>query len=136
MNPLAWYVARLSPVRGDLMQTYEAEQPWIIYTYGACHDKFWPPWRSTRVLGVTNIGMECAVCGQRQAAVLRIPRFGAIPEPEGGRHKTRLRFMLDHLHEDRGHQMSWARPLLNPMAGGGLDLDLLKMRLEADLAGE
>jgi hypothetical protein len=34
----------------------------------------------------------------------------------------------------RLHPMAWARPLLNPAAHvGGLDLDLLAMRLQADI---
>ena len=39
-----------------------------------------------------------------------------------------------HLHRDQPHPMAWAKPLLNPAAHpGGIDLDLLAMRLEADL---
>lgn len=46
----------------------------------------------------------------------------------------RIKFLLAHLHRDQPHPMAWAKPLLNPAAHpGGIDLDLLAMRLEADL---
>lgn len=111
--------------------THDTEMPWIVYHYGRTVDLFWPPWRSTRVLGHAAIECECAVCGERHLVVGRIPRFG--PVPDRGEHPERVRFKLDHLHPDRPAQFAWARPLLNPHASGPLDLDALAMRLEADL---
>ena len=120
--------------RRDWMETAEADQPWVIYVYGRTHDKWWPFWNSTRVLGIARIGLECMVCGTREVVTLRMPRFGAVPEPEGGRHEERLRFLAAHAHPDRGAPMSWAQPLRNLNAHqGGLNLDALAMRLEADL---
>lgn len=115
------------------MQTAETSQPWVVYTYGLTHDKWWPFWNSTRVLGRMRIKMACAVCGVTEVPTLRIPRFGPVPEPKGGRHPVRRQFLNEHVHPDKGHPMSWAMPLLNPGAhNGGLDIDLLTMRLNAD----
>jgi len=114
--------------------TYEEGQPWVCYHYGLTHYKWWPVWSSTRVLGYCKIVMECAVCGEREIFKGKIPRFGDVPVPAGGRHPERVRFCEHHAHPDRGAPMSWAKPLLNPDAhAGGLDLDALAMRLEADM---
>lgn len=114
--------------------TFEVTQPWVVYHYGATHDGWWPAWNSTRILGRARIGMECAVCGVRETVSIRIPRLGRVPVPAGGRHAERERFLDEHAHPDRGAPMSWAKPLLNVAAHpGGLDLDGLAMRLEADL---
>jgi len=116
------------------MQTAETTQPWVIYTYGLTHDLWWPLWNSTRVLGRMRIRLSCAVCGLDKVESLRIPRFGQVPEPASGRHPARERFLAEHRHPDRGHPMSWAKPLLNLAAHpNGLDLDLLAMRLEGEL---
>ena len=116
------------------MQTCETTQPWIIYTYGLTHDDWWPLSSSTKVLGYARIQMHCSVCGVREVAKIKMPRFGAVPEPPTGRHPMREAFLATHRHPDRGHPMSWAQPLANPSAHqGGVDLDLLAMRLEADM---
>lgn len=115
------------------MSTFETTQPWVVYHYGLTHDRWWPVWNSTRVLGRMKLVLECAVCGVRKVVTLRIPRFGKVPTPESGRHPVREAFLARHAHPDRA-PMSWARPLLNPAAlSGGLNLDALAMRLEADL---
>jgi hypothetical protein len=114
------------------MQTSETTQPWVVYTYGRTHDKLWPFWNSTRVLGRCCIICECAVCGDRLPLWMRIPRFG--PVIDKGHHPKRNEYLAAHRHPDRGSPMSWARPLLNPGAHrGGLNLDALAMRLETDL---
>lgn len=116
-------------------ETYETTQPWVTYTYGLTHDRWWPLWNSTRVLGRARILTTCCVCGKREVASLRIPRFGPVPEPASGRHPARERFLAEHAHPDRGHPMSWALPLRNlAVHSGGLSLDLLGMRLEAEVA--
>lgn len=106
--------------------TYEVDQPWVVYHYQTTD-------RRTRITGVAKIMCECAVCGERETIRFRIPRFGKIVDR--GKHPERIRFLLAHVHKDSAtHPMAWARPLLNPAAyPGGLDLDLLAMRLEADL---
>lgn len=115
------------------LTTFETTQPWVIYRYGRTHDRWWPFWTSTRVLGRMCIVVECAVCGDRAVLWLRIPRFGQV-NPGGGHHPARLRYLAEHAHPDRGAPMSWERPLLNPAAHpGGLNLDALAMRLEADM---
>lgn len=86
----------------DWSEKFEVTQPWVIYTYGRTHDGFWPPWRSTRVLGRARIGLECAVCGHTEVVSLKIPRFGPVPEPASGRHAERERFLAEHTHPDRG----------------------------------
>lgn len=114
-------------------QRYDTDMPWIIYTYGRIHDRWWPFWRSSRILGRAAIGVECAVCGRRRVVVAKMPRFGPV-NPSGTEHPERVRFKLDHLHREKPHPMAWARPLLNSAAHpGGINLDMLAMRLEADL---
>jgi hypothetical protein len=114
------------------MSTYETDRPWVCYHYGRTHDSWWPFWNSTRFLGRACIVAECAVCGRSEPIWMRIPRIG--PVSDRGRHPRRERFLAEHEHPDRGHPMSWAKPLLNVGAHkGGLDLDLLGARLEADL---
>ena len=116
----------------EWMERAESDQPWVIYTYGRTHDRWWPLWNSTRVLGRARIGMECMVCGATTVASIKMPRFKEIPDR--GRHPTRLRFLLDHLHPDKGHPMSWARPLRNMNAHPqGVDLELLAVRLQAEM---
>jgi len=112
----------------------EETQPWVIYAYGRTHDKWWPIWSSTRLLGIARIGLECMVCGTQEVATLSIPRVGRVPEPVSGRHEARERFLVEHAHPDRGHPMSWVRPLRNLNAhAGGLNIEQFAMRLETDL---
>lgn len=120
--------------RSDWRTTYETSQPWVVWTIGRTHDVWWPIWTSTRVLGRARVDATCMVCGRHEVLTMRIPRFGPVPEPPGGRHAVRQRFLYDHAHPDRGAPMSWALPLLNLAAHpGGLSLDGLAMRLEADI---
>lgn len=115
------------------MVTYEVEQPWVVYRFGLTHDRWLPPWSSTRVLGYARIGMTCSVCGESKVARIKMPRWGTVPLPASGRHEERERFLAEHAHPDRGAPMSWALPLLNLAAHpDGLDLDGLAIRLEAD----
>lgn len=117
-----------------MKSTFETTQPWVLYHYGLTHDLWWPFWTSTRVLGHARIGMECMVCGEYRVARIRMPRFGPVPPPPGGRHRLREQFLAEHRHPDRGAPMSWALPLANLAAHpGGLNLDALAMRFEADL---
>lgn len=114
------------------METFELFMPWIIYIYGRTHDKWWPIWSSTRLLGYGKIGMECCVCGATEVAKVRIPRFGDVPHVD--MHPERRKFCEEHIHPDRGHPMSWAKPLRNMVFfEEGIPLDLLAMRMEADL---
>lgn len=107
------------------LTTYETEQPWVVYDYLTTD-------RRMRITGRSRIRCTCAICGQHEVLSLRIPRFAAIAEQ--GKHPQRIRFLLAHIHADRPHPLSWSMPLLNPAAHpGGIDLDLLAMRLQADL---
>jgi len=116
------------------LDIYETTQPWVTYHYGLTHDRWWPFWNSTRFLGRARMRLACMVCGDQTVVGFRIPRFGPVPEPKGGRHPLRERYLADHAHPERGHPMSWAVPLRNVAAHScGLDLDLLAARLEADL---
>ena len=115
------------------MQTYETTQPWVTYRYGRTVDNWWPFWKSTRVLGRACITAICCVCGDKTDLWMKMPRFGEVPEPPSGRHGLRERYLCEHVHPDRGNMMSWALPLRNPFAMGGIDLDLLAARLEADI---
>ena len=115
------------PKRSDDAWRYDTDQPWIVWCFLTTD-------RRTRITGRAEVHMECAICGRRTKLSIRIPRFGKVPIPRGGKHHERISFLLDHLHPDKPHPMAWARPLLNPAAyAGGIDLDLLAMRLEADL---
>jgi len=114
------------------MNTFEVDQPWVVYHYGRTHDRWWPFWNSTRFLGRACIVAECAVCGDRTPLWFRIPRFGPIADR--GHHPKRSAYLAAHAHPDRGAPMSWKLPLLNPAAHrGGVDLGALAMRLEADM---
>jgi hypothetical protein len=113
------------------MNTFETDQPWIVYHYGRTHDSWWPFWNSTRILGRACIIAQCAVCGDKTSLWFRIPRLGEIHD--NGSHPRRLEYLAAHTHPDRGAQMSWKLPLLNPE---GLTLDGLAMRLEADINEE
>jgi hypothetical protein len=116
----------------DSLTTYELGQPWVVYHYGRTHDRWWPAWNSTRVLGRACIVAQCAVCGDTKPIWVRIPRFG--PVPDRGHHPRRQAYLAAHAHPDRGAPMSWKLPLLNPAAHpGGISLDGLAMRLEADM---
>lgn len=108
---------------------FDTDQPWVCWWFLSTD-------RETRVTGRSRVRMECAVCGHVETLRIRLPRFGPVPTPAGGKHVERLRFMAAHLHADASrHPMAWARPLLNPDAHrGGIDLDALALRLEADLA--
>lgn len=114
------------------LDTFETDQPWVLYHYGATHDRWWPFWSSTRVTGRAIIEATCMVCGDRTPIKFRIPRFGEIPN--AGKHPKRVEYLREHEHTDRGAPMSWAIPLANIAAHpNGLNLDALAMRLEADI---
>ena len=118
----------------EWLENYDTHQPWVIYRYGRTHDGFWPPWSSSRILGIAKIGCLCCICGEERVVKAKLPRFGD-PNPSGAHHPERVRFLLDHLHPDRPNPMTWAKPLRNMAAHpGGVDLEALAIRLEADLA--
>lgn len=117
-----------TPGLEDGAERYDTDQPWICWRFLSTDAR-------TRITGRSTVLMDCCVCGAREKARIRIPRFGPVPTPSGGRHAERVRFMLAHLHPDRGHPMSWAKPLRNLAAmGGTVDLEMLAMRLQADLS--
>lgn len=109
-------------------ETYEVDAPWITWTWLSTD-------RETRFTGRMRMRMICCVCGKHEMIRPRIPRFGPVPVPKGGRHPERIKAIQRHLHPGKGHPMSWALPLRNWDAHGaaGIDVDLLAMRLEADL---
>ncbi len=106
----------------DRLETYEVGSPWITYVYLTTD-------RQTRLTGRSKIRGECAICGTDQTFVLRIPRVGPVPEPQGGRNPERVGFVREHQHtaEQRGDRTTWAKPLRNP---AGLTLDVF-----ADVVG-
>lgn len=104
---------------------YDTDAPWICWWFLTTD-------RMTRITGRSKVQMECVICGGQETIKIKIPRFG--PVVQEGKHPERARFILEHMHPDRGHPMSWAKPLRNLAAiGNTIDLDLLAMRLEADL---
>jgi hypothetical protein len=111
----------------NLRETFETDAPWITYRWLSDD-------RETRFTGRMRMRAICCICGGQRMLRPRIPRFGPVPVPEGGRHPVRLAFIEEHAHPDRGAPMSWALPLRNPAAfSGGIPLDALAMRLEADI---
>lgn len=114
------------PTESTKRETYETDAPWVTWTWLSTD-------RETRITGRSRLKLTCCVCGEREIVRVPIPRWGPVPEPEGGVHPERAKAKIRHAHPDRGHPMSWALPLRNPGAhGGGMDLDLLAARLEAD----
>jgi len=107
-------------------ETYETDAPWVTWQWLSTD-------RETRVTGRMRLRLICCVCGQREIVKVKIRRFGKVPEPPDGVHPARKAAKIRHAHPDRGHPMSWALPLRNPFANGGIDLDQFAMRLEADL---
>lgn len=108
-------------------ETYETDAPWVTWTFLS------DDWE-TRITGRSRMKMTCCVCGEREIIRVRIPRVGPVPTPEGGVHPERIKAKQRHAHPDRGAPMSWALPLRNPFGQpGGLNLDGLAMRLEADI---
>lgn len=107
---------------------YDTDQPWICWSFLSSD-------RETRITGRSRVRMDCCVCGRVEKIRIRLPRFGSVPIPPGGRHAERVRFMLAHLHPDKGPMFTWAKPLRNPWPNSpsGIDLDALAMRLQADL---
>lgn len=123
LDLLSWWAKRLPlPEGSDVVQTAEPDMPWLVYTYGRVHDGWWPLWRSSRLLGRTAIGTDCAICGESAVAVIRLPRYGPVSAGPGGPPAERLRFLRAHVHEDRAEPTGWT-----------VDRDALAMRLEAEL---
>jgi hypothetical protein len=75
---------------------WDAQQPWISYTFGLTTDLWWPLWRSTRILGYARIECECFVCGDRTIVKIAVPRFGFIPECKNP--PERVKYLEKHRH--------------------------------------
>jgi hypothetical protein len=87
--------------------TFEEGFPWIVYHYRSTD-------RRTRITGRSVIYCECAICGAFERVVMKIPRIGPVPKPEGGRHERRKEFLDRHRHPEHSRNpLTWARPLLN-----------------------
>lgn len=108
-------------------ETYEIDAPWVTWTWLSSD-------RETRITGRSRLKLTCCVCGKREIVRVPIPRIGPVTPPSGGVHPARIAAKERHAHPDRGHPMSWALPMRNPDAHpGGLNIDLLAARLEADI---
>lgn len=114
-----------TPTLAEGAERYDTDAPWICWRFLSTDAR-------TRITGRMVVDMDCCVCGQHRKLRLKIQRFG--PVEQDGKHPARAQFILDHLHPKKGHPISWAKPLRNPFANGGIDLDLLAMRLQADLS--
>ena len=104
------------------LETYEVGSPWVTYHYLTTD-------RQTRITGRSKILLACAICGVEETLVLRIPRVGPVPEPQGGRHPKRVEFVRAHQHtaEERSDRTRWAKPLRNAV---GLDLGTIAAVIE------
>lgn len=109
------------------MTTVEVTQPWVTYTYGRTHDKFFPPWNSTRILGRACIVAHCFVCGTTTPLWMKIPRFKPIPDR--GYHPVRVAYLQQHRHGRPTGPVdttSHARTTLGELADElGIDMDSL-----------
>lgn len=106
------------------MESFEHGQPWVIYVYGRTVDTWWPPWRSTRVLGYAEIECQCCICGDRTVLRIPIPRFGPIVDR--GPHPLRQQYLERHRHPmQTTAPETWVWPLRNPAAHGDT-LDILR----------
>jgi hypothetical protein len=113
------------------MERQETLAPWLTFRY------LWTD-RWTRVLGRMAVAYECLICGERWRFIQRIPRFGPVPEPEGGgMHPERRRIIARHAHPgDRGNPLAWALPLGNIDALSGTDYSALDVLAEAVRRGQ
>lgn len=69
--------------------------------------------------------LTCCICGEKETVRIRIPRWGPVPEPEGGVHPERHRAIERHAHSGQRNPRDWALPLRNVAAWpGGLPLDV------------
>jgi hypothetical protein len=99
------------------LETYEASQPWVVYTY--LRANWW-----TRIFGRTEIAAECCICGTREVLSIKMPRFG--PVIDRGRHPLRVAFLAPHVHKfQQKAPETWVRPLRNPEAHDDT-LDILR----------
>jgi hypothetical protein len=105
----------------EIYETFETGQPWITWTY--LHPDWW-----TRVFGKTQVEAVCCICGHRETITVRMPRFGPVSAPAGGRHPTRVKFCSEHVHRlQQQAPETWVLPLRNPAALSGRDImDVLR----------
>lgn len=100
-----WRFILSRTARGDLFETCETTQPWVVYTY------FVPDW-ITRVLGRTTVRCECCICGVVKFPTMRLQRWGKVVDR--GHHPARRAFLDAHVHQGvNRHPMQWERPLRN-----------------------
>lgn len=101
-------------------QTYETTFPWITWTWLSTD-------RETRVTGRMRMRLTCCICGHREIIRIPIPRWGPVPEPEGGVHPERHRAIERHSHPGQHNPRDWALPLRNVAAwSGGVPLDVFE----------
>lgn len=99
----------------ERFETYEDRQPWVIYVYGLTTDRWWPLWRSTRVLGYAKIECQCCICGDRTVVKVKLPRVGVVVDR--GPHALRREYLAKHQHPNqRTAPETWVWPLRNPEA--------------------
>lgn len=90
-------------------ETYEINAPWITWTWLATD-------RETRFTGRMRMRLTCCICGQTEIVRPRIPRFGPVPEPEGGIHPERHKAIERHSHPGQRDPVDWALPFRNTAA--------------------
>lgn len=101
-----------------MLETYELEYPWIVWTYPRSD-------RTARILGRARYDGQCCICGKTKKVTLRLPRFRLPKAPEGERHPARQAFIDEHLHPGQRNPRDWKLPLRNPAAWpNGLPLDI------------
>ncbi len=94
---------------GKPMQTYDQDQPWLVYTFRN------PDGEIPAEGGPSPVECECAICGVVEKVVIEVPAIGA-PYPRGN-HPEHDRFRSEHVHKlQQTAPETWAKPLLNPDA--------------------
>lgn len=108
----------------DKRQTYETDAPWVTWTWLSTD-------RETRITGRMRMRMECCICGAVEIVRPRIPRWGPVPIPEGGRHAVRVAAVERHHHTDRRNPILWRKPLRNLSALGNTSIEsVIRTRLD------
>lgn len=109
MSAQLWhFILRLTGCRAaDGMQTYDTNQPWVVYEYRYTD-------RALDWFGRSFVRCICCICGAREDVEIRVGQGYDDPKVHA---PGRTPFLAQHVHHGvNGNPMSWELPLLNPAA--------------------